>query len=394
MNTSSNGAAETLLQPLGVDNFFNSYWEQSPVHIERSDTTHFANILNIDSLDSLLASSELHFPDVQLIQQPDGIAKDQYVDKDNRVLPLRLIEHYAAGATLTIARADYKIGALGDFCRRLQSEWQMQCHANVYLSPPGHQGFKPHYDTHDVFIVQASGKKQFNFYSNNVELPFNDDAFDSRNFIPGEQTEQITLTAGDTLYIPRGITHDAIALEQSPSLHITVGVYPVTARDLLQELLQLAAEQDTRFRQSIPLVNLTSSSTDQNPSAMLSELLEQLPTTERVKNALSSFRDQTAVQCTQDSSGMLSRQHRPRSVTAQCNVQVKADQVISIDTDAEITTLRLPGQIVEFHQPMGAAVHWLVEQQTTTVRELPLLSAEQKIALIDKLYQLNIVSIK
>jgi len=204
-------------------------------------------------IDSLISSSELYFPDVQLILQPDGIAKDQYVDTDNRLLPLRLIEHYAAGATITIARADTKIGTLGDFCRRLQSEWRIQCHANVYLSPPGQQGFNPHYDTHDVFILQASGKKQFNFYTNNFDLPFNEDKFDSQNFLPGDKTEEITLNAGDTLYIPRGITHDAIALDQQPSLHITVGVYPVIARDLIQELVQLAAEQNTGFRQSVPL---------------------------------------------------------------------------------------------------------------------------------------------
>jgi len=97
-------------------------------------------------------------------------------------------------------------------------------------------------------------------------------------------------------------------------------------------------------------------------------------------------------------------------------VTVRPGQVISIDTvdgnsadsrdndnsnpgdsrkeqDTAITILRLPGQIVEFHQPMGAAVQWLIEQQMTKVSQLPHLNAEQKIALIDKLCRQNIVTV-
>jgi len=397
-----NGAIGTLLHPLSVDNFFQSYWEKSPVHIERSDEHHFSNILSIELIDAFISSGETSFPDVQLVMQPDGIPKDSYTDADNRILPLNLIEHYAAGATLTIARADSKIGTLGGYCRRLQSQGQMRSHANVYLSPPANQGFNPHYDTHDVFILQVSGKKQFNFYSNNVDLPFNEDKFIAQNFQPGEKTEEIILTAGDTLYIPRGITHDAIALDQMPSLHITLGVYPVIARDLLQELVQLAGERDARLRQSIPLINLTSTSSHQDVTASLHGLLDQILTTQNVDTALSRYQDQTAIQCAQDSHGLLARQYRSNPLTEESVVRVKRNMIISIDTGANVngvdesavTTVRLPGQIAEFHNPMGEAVQWLLEQQVARVADIPLLSGEQKLALIDKLSRQNIVSVE
>lgn len=414
MNTETDGAINTLLHPLTVDSFFDTYWEQSPVHIERNDDNYFADLLSIELIDTLISSSELYFPDVQLIRQPDGIPTADYTDSDKRILPLRLVEHYAAGATLTVARADTKIATLGSYCRNLQAEWQMPSHANLYLSPPAHQGFNPHYDSHDVFILQISGKKRFNFYANNVELPFNEDVFDADSFQPGEKTEELTVTAGDTLYIPRGITHDAIALEQSPSLHITIGVYPVTVRDLLLDLIQQAAEQDTRFRRSIPLTESVQSTTNQSAAAatttapttlttvptasLLQELIDNTVNAEQIEKTLSIYQHQVAIQSGQDSHGLLTRQYSSPVLTEASVVALRAGMVIGIDhkliDGATVTTLRCPGHIVEFHEPMGAAVQWLIDHQTaTTIGEIPAINTEQKFALIDKLLRQNVISI-
>ena len=60
----------------------------------------------------------------------------------------------------------------------------------------------------------------------------------------------VTLTPGDTLYIPRGFLHDA-ATDGTTSAHITMGLHPPYRFDLLEELTRLA--QDTpAFRQAVP----------------------------------------------------------------------------------------------------------------------------------------------
>ena len=408
MNANTDSALTRLLQPLAVDSFFNTYWEKSPVHIERNELEknteqYFSDILSIDAIDTLLSSGDLYFPDVQLIKQPDTISADQYTNSDKRILPLRLIEHYTAGATLTVARADTKIATLGAYCRQLQSEWQMTSHANLYLSPPGHQGFKPHYDSHDVFIIQVSGTKQFNFYTNNVELPFNEDRFDADSFEPGEQTDQLTLTPGDTLYIPRGITHDAIAHDQSPSLHITLGVYPVTVRDLLQDLIQVAADTDVRFRQSMPLMETPTSDNEQavispNNEKLLTTLISRVATKEHIDRTLAMYQQQIALECRQDSRGVLTSQHVSHPLTETSVIDVRTGMVFGIDTSTinggTETTVRSPGQIIEFHEPMGSAARWILEQQSTTIGEIPALDTEQKFALVDRLHRQNIISLR
>jgi len=118
--------------------------------------------------------------------------------------------------------------------------------ANAYLTPGGSQGFAPHYDDIDAFILQLEGKKSWTVYQINPEWLVRDSEIDemsdeqrecmnlfpqhplmsSEDFTP-EQVEkylkpcvEIVLEAGDLLYIPRGMVHQAKADEDS--LHVTI----------------------------------------------------------------------------------------------------------------------------------------------------------------------------
>ena len=59
------------------------------------------------------------------------------------------------------------------------------------------------------------------------------------------------LRPGDALYLPRGFLHSAVA-QGEVSIHLTVGVHPVTAYDLARELIAAAAA-DRELRRSLPL---------------------------------------------------------------------------------------------------------------------------------------------
>jgi lysine-specific demethylase/histidyl-hydroxylase NO66 len=59
------------------------------------------------------------------------------------------------------------------------------------------------------------------------------------------------LEPGDALYLPRGTIHSATALGEL-SIHLTVGVHPLTRYDLVRHLLALA-QQDPALRTSLPM---------------------------------------------------------------------------------------------------------------------------------------------
>ena len=59
----------------------------------------------------------------------------------------------------------------------------------------------------------------------------------------------VTLRAGDTLYLPRGWPHEAFSAD-ADSLHITVGLHPPTRIDALRAALGECAD-DVEFRRGL-----------------------------------------------------------------------------------------------------------------------------------------------
>ena len=70
-------------------------------------------------------------------------------------------------------------------CATLQEFLGSFVGTNMYLTPPGTQGFAPHYDDVEVFIMQLEGKKRWRLYqprSPQETLP----RFSSQNFSQSE----------------------------------------------------------------------------------------------------------------------------------------------------------------------------------------------------------------
>ena len=135
----------------------------------------------------------------------------------------------------------------------------MQCGANSYLTPKGTQGFSPHYDDVDVFILQTEGRKRWRLYEPLHEshlLP----STSSPNFSQAELGRcvlDVWLTAGDFLYAPRGTVHQCVASDEEDSLHVTVSSCLHSSwGDYLSTLLQRAVERakagDAAFRRVLP----------------------------------------------------------------------------------------------------------------------------------------------
>jgi hypothetical protein len=82
-----------------------------------------------------------------------------------------------------------------------------------------------------------------------LELPLKNQRYRSALGEPGEPVLDLTLAAGDTLYLPRGWLHQALTSEDD-SLHITVGVNVRRWVDEAHAALE-DAESELPFRQTI-----------------------------------------------------------------------------------------------------------------------------------------------
>jgi ribosomal protein L16 Arg81 hydroxylase len=64
--------------------------------------------------------------------------------------------------------------------------------------------------------------------------------------------DDFVLRAGDMLYMPRGVVHDALTSD-SVSLHVTLGINTYTYADLLFQALDALFARDVRYRRALPL---------------------------------------------------------------------------------------------------------------------------------------------
>jgi lysine-specific demethylase/histidyl-hydroxylase NO66 len=173
----------------------------------------------------------------------------------------KVLSAMADGSTLVLQGLHRSWPPLVEFGSRLAAELGHPVQINAYITPPQSQGFAPHHDVHDVFVLQVSGRKHWTVHPPVVEDPLENQPFDRYKAAIAERVSEpalidTVLEPGDALYLPRGAIHSAQALGET-SIHLTVGVQPLTRYQLARWLLD-AVQDDPELRASLPVgVDLT-----------------------------------------------------------------------------------------------------------------------------------------
>lgn len=165
------------------------------------------------------------------------------------------------GCSLRLLRPQEYNDDLWQVISRLESFYECMWGANLYLTPGNSQGFAPHYDDIDAFVVQLHGRKLWKLYKHREDgydvLPrYSSVDFEEKD-LP-EVLMEVMLEQGDMLYIPRGVIHQAQCVDGFASLHCTLSTgQKWTWADLLLENVKVAIEsaavQDKFLRQTLPL---------------------------------------------------------------------------------------------------------------------------------------------
>lgn len=182
------------------------------------------------------------------------------LNPDGRANSADVWESYNEGCSIRFLNPHLFFPSIYRLNSSLQEYFSCMVGANVYLTPPNSQGFAPHYDDIEAFVLQVEGKKHWRVYApRSVEetLP----RVSSPNFRQediGEPIMDIVLEPGDLLYFPRGFIHQANTVPGHHSLHITLSTYQKNSwADLMEHCMKSALAEAIRnnveFRRGVPL---------------------------------------------------------------------------------------------------------------------------------------------
>jgi hypothetical protein len=169
----------------------------------------------------------------------------------------KILVRMGEGSTLVLQALHRTWPPLVRFGSTLSAELGHPVQINAYITPPQSRGFAPHYDVHDVFVLQVTGRKRWRIHEPVVPDPLENqnweryrDAVADRARVDAPLIDDV-LEPGDVMYLPRGTIHAAEALGET-SIHLTVGVHPLTRYALVRTLLDLA-EREPALRTSLPV---------------------------------------------------------------------------------------------------------------------------------------------
>ncbi|HSP28864.1 MAG TPA: cupin domain-containing protein, partial [Ilumatobacteraceae bacterium] len=191
-----------------------------------SDTDVFDDVFSLQALDDLVAHGA-RLPAVRMVADGAALAPSRFCSPtrlggrnlDDVVDPAKVVARLADGATLVMQSLHRTSSSVGAFVARLQDELSHPVQANAYLTPPNAVGLAEHSDLHDVLAVQLHGSKRW--------------------WVDG--LGDVAMRPGDVMYVPRGVRHRAETATET-SLHLTLGVIRVTARQVIDRILNAGPE--------------------------------------------------------------------------------------------------------------------------------------------------------
>src|SRR6478672_1324806 len=256
----------TLSRCMGIptDDFARRVWATAPLLTPAAPgTADFADLFSAAAVDELISARGLRTPFLRMARNGSVLATSTFTRSGgvgagiaDQVADDKVLAQLAGGATLVLQALHRTWPPLirfgGDLARELGHPVQI----NAYITPPENQGFAAHYDTHDVFVLQVAGSKRWTIHRPVIDDPLPSQTWEQhKSQVAARATEvpliDTVLRPGDAMYLPRGFLHAAVA-QGEVSIHLTVGVHPVTAYDLAKEMV-VAAATDRELRRSLPL---------------------------------------------------------------------------------------------------------------------------------------------
>ena len=369
-----------LIDPISQQEFEEEYLDRKPLYIGRSDEKYYADLLTFDDLDRLLSLSGPDFDTVRVVSRSiDTFVPGSDGRRHEAANRLESIyRHYREGSTLVLNSVNERLEPLKELEHALHTQLNAGFEMNVYLTPGGQaQGFKPHYDTHDVFVLQVYGTKKWQLYGRPFPMPLPMPAQEfsalgpSLN-VPAEAEREIEMQPGDLLYLPRGTVHAATSNETATA-HLTIGAHRPLWFPLIQEALFELAAQDVRLRCALPVGFNRSPEALEETTGLLRELLGTLLAGIRPERIVTGAAARTTFITSPNLRGHLTDLEQVGSITADTVFYRRPGIRYNVGVSGDLIKLEFHNKTVKLPVVIAPVVQYLVNGDPNgfTVDDMP-----------------------
>lgn len=378
---------KTLIAPASEEEFRARYWEQEPLVVHRGNPDYYGDLFTLQDFEDAI------------LRTPDYVKMANAVTDKNKSYRAGGVQGLEAvladmrdNGTLVLDQLHRNDPNLQLLCRKLASELGHRFQTNLYLTPPRGKGFSPHWDNHDVFILQVLGSKHWKIEKERRAFPRAPDETmpDEGRDLQGELTT-FTLEQGDIIYIPRGFVH-AAECGSDPSLHITLGFTAVFFDEILYAIIKAAILRDKRrLGAALPLGFMRGSGKGLVDRAMAA-LLEAADSG-FVSDVVEQFKNELVKTYPLDVSGQIVEFFQPKPLTVGDVFGAPRGGIIYRMHDSENAVgVHFGARKIDFLKIFRDALKLALSGRTFAIRDLPGgLQDEEKIAFTERLMQEGLV---
>ena len=254
-----------LARLISVDSsvFAEEHWGRSPLLSRARELPGaFDDLMTPVSVDELVSRRGVRTPFARMAKDGALLDKNEFTasggfgaEMPDQLDSASVLSAFADGHTLVLQGLHRLWPPLIDFVRDLVDDLGHPAQVNAYITPASSKGFSPHYDVHDVFVLQISGEKRWILHPPVHPHPLSNQPWSDRRSAVEERARErpfldTVLAPGDCLYLPRGWIHSAEALGET-TIHLTLGVASLNRYDVAHHLRGLV-QDDPALRRPLP----------------------------------------------------------------------------------------------------------------------------------------------
>lgn len=273
--TNSAGFFEWMVG-MSFDQFFAEYFETKPLIVHRHNPKYYSAPSSVGSkwsldeplwvewstefMKKIVREKHMSYAtDVNVVRVDPSTGRRGPFKTSGRITEAEMCKCMADGWSVRFLRPHEHSPRVSGLVHLLEELTACSGGVNSYWTPANTQGFAAHYDDVDVFLLQLEGKKRWRLY----DPPQDVDVLcrhSSEDYLPSElpaPTITEVLSAGDMMYMPRGMVHQGDTSLGEDSLHITLSANQMhTWADLMLQIVQNCIEtkaaNDVNWRKTIP----------------------------------------------------------------------------------------------------------------------------------------------